>query len=221
MAAPAENKIQYGIENLHYALLTEDSSGNITYGTPKPMPGGINLSLSATGDVQTLSADNIAYIVMRSNGGYEGDVEVARIPNNFRMDCLGLRKDTVSGSNVYYETGEPISQRFALLGQGTGDSSDVRFIFYNCTAGRPDIEWNTVDAEDGVDLEGSTQTFPITCAARTGDKLVMSLLAADGSGTYTQWFNTVYVPKTNYTASLLTTNSGQNLSESGGSQLIA
>ena len=34
-----KNKVKFGLSNVHYALQTMDSDGNLTFGTPKPLPG--------------------------------------------------------------------------------------------------------------------------------------------------------------------------------------
>lgn len=40
----AENKITFGLKNAHYAKITVDNTGKITYATPKAIPGSTELS---------------------------------------------------------------------------------------------------------------------------------------------------------------------------------
>ena len=91
-----KNKVKFGLKNVHYALLQEGEEGAITYGTPVPMPGAVSMSLAPQGDTNTFYADNIAYYVSTANNGYQGDLEIAVIPDSFRTDVLGETVDTTS-----------------------------------------------------------------------------------------------------------------------------
>ena len=182
---------------LYYApVVSETDDGVITYATPVALPGAVSMSLSAQGERRYLSADNVAYVEAWSNGGYEGDVTLALIPDHFRLACLGEKQDAAEGSNVTYETAELITQRFALLGQFEGDYANIRFCFYNCTASRPQISSQSLDGESGLDPSQSTETMTISAKGRRADKIVRAKIIDDGSDTFKNWFSSVYVPAT-------------------------
>ena len=119
------NKVKYGIKNVHYAVITE-SGGTLTYGTPVAIPGAVSLSLDASGDTNNFYADNIVYFSTSANNGYEGDLEVALIPDSFKVDVLGEVLDT---KGFYVErTGQP-TKEFALLFQFEGDESATKHCY--------------------------------------------------------------------------------------------
>ena len=194
MPVAQSNLVKYGISSLYYAPITaETDEGEITYGTPVRIPGAISISLSAQGERRSLYADNVEYFTAWGNGGYEGDVAVAIIPDHFRIACLGVKLDAAENSAVTYETTELITQRFALLFQFDGDFANIRVALYNCTASRPQIASQTIE-EGGVDPSQSTESFSISAAGRRKDKLCYSKIVDDGSDIFKNWFTSVYVP---------------------------
>ena len=54
----AENKVKFGLSNVHIAKITEED-GAITYGTPFAMPGAVSLSADPEGETTPFYADNI------------------------------------------------------------------------------------------------------------------------------------------------------------------
>lgn len=180
------NKIKYGLKNVYYAKITEGTGGTITYGTPVAIPGAVSLSLDAQGEVSKFYADNIVYYQTSSNNGYEGDLEIALIPESFRTDILGEVKDDTKGIIAEYSDHQPSS--FALLFQFEGDVNAVKHVLYNCIATRPNVEGNTKEEN----IEPQTSSMTISAAPRGTDSLVK---ASCESGTaYDNWFTSVQEP---------------------------
>ena len=82
------NKVKFNICNVHYAPLSQDNDGKYTWGTPVALPGAVSLSLDPQGEPESFYADGIEYYVINNNQGYDGDLEVALIPESFRRDIL-------------------------------------------------------------------------------------------------------------------------------------
>ena len=183
------NKIKYGIKNCFYATATIASNGSATYGTPSALPGAVSISLDAQGDTNKFYADNIVYYTSVANNGYEGDLELALIPDDFLKDCLGYAADTYG---VLYEDANAEPVHFALMFQFEGDEGARRHVMYNCVATRPTVAGST--KEDSI--EPQTETINIVATTvynATLDKDVVKASCTTTQSTqYNSWNSSVY-----------------------------
>lgn len=151
---PETNKVRYGLSNVHVGTLTVED-GTPTFGVPKAYPGAVNMTLTAEGESSTFYADNIAYYVTNSNNGYTGDLEMAYLYDWFETQYLGSKE---SKEGMIVETSDNPTQMAYLMFQFEGDVNATKYIIYNITFGRPDLEGNT--KEDTT--EPNTTTIPFT-----------------------------------------------------------
>ena len=181
------NKIRYGISKCYYAVAEDDGSGKLTYKTPVALPGAVSLSMDASGDTNNFYADNIVYFTSSANNGYEGDLELALLPDSFRTDVLGEKLDETKGLHLEYANAE--TKEFALLFQFEGDQNATRHCMYRCVASRPGANGSTKEES----IEPQTETITITAMPRIDDELVKSRCGADASA-YANWFTAVTEP---------------------------
>ncbi len=184
---PKKNKVKFNICNVHYALLTLGTDGAVSFGTPVAMPGAVSLSLDPNGEPSNFYADGYAYYTVSNNMGYEGDLELAMVPESFRTDVL---KEALDENKVLLENANAETENFALLFEFDGDVRKIRHVLYNCSAARPTIESQTNEDE----IEVQTETLSITAAplasgyvkAKTGDSTTDEV--------YQNWYKSVYLP---------------------------
>lgn len=182
----AENKVQFGLKNVHYAVITY-SGGTISYGTPKAVPGAVTLTLDAQGDVTPFYADNITYYQTIANNGYSGTLEMARFPDDMLEDVWGFTVGATS--KVLTENASTEPKEFALLYQISGDADEQYYALYRCTGTRPAAGGTTITGSK----EPQTQSSTIS-ALPTSAGLVMARTTADTpAATKTAWFNAVFV----------------------------
>lgn len=188
------NKIKYGLKNVHYALATIADDGSATFDKPKKFPGAVSISLEEQGDQEVFYADNIAYFVGVANNGYEGDLEMAKITDDFKKDVLGYEVDT---KGALIERANPKMQHFALLFQFEGDISGCRYVLFNCTAGRPGISSETKNDS----ITPNTESISINVGTIFNESFDDDITRAEIELTdttkeeYNKWFDTVHIPE--------------------------
>ncbi len=183
-----KNKVKYNICNVHYAKITKDNNGDVTFATPVHIPGAVSISLDPTGEPESFYADGVEYYTINNNQGYDGDLELALIPEDFRKDIL---LETPDSNNVLIENSNSETANFALLFTFDGDIRQIKHLLYNCSASRPSIESATNEEKREVKTEKLTikaRPLPNGCVkAKTGDET--------DSEVYDDWFSSVYVPQ--------------------------
>lgn len=193
----ANNKVHFGLKNVFYAVVTETTAGGVTtssYGAPVALPGAVGIDLSSSQEVNNFFADDGIYYVTQSDAIYEGELEIADIPDQFKQDIFG---DVVDDDGALVETtGNPVKY-FALIFETTGDAGGHRTVFYKCSATRPSAAGAT--KEDSVEVQ--TQTLSITAIARADvdeidgvDRHIVQSNVKEGETAYSSFLTAVHVP---------------------------
>ena len=185
-----ENKVQFNLKNVHYAVLTETKTGGTTaysWGTPVAVPGAVNLNLEQQGEITKFYADGIVYYQSPVNNGYEGDLEMARIVDKMLQDVWGMTLGTTS--KVLTENANTEAKAFALLFQIDGDADEDCYVLYNCTGTRPAIAAKT--KEDTK--EPQTQSSTISAAPLGNGNVMARTTSETPEATKNGWFNEVFV----------------------------
>jgi phi13 family phage major tail protein len=182
-----KNKVKFNHKNAYYAKILEMTQTNMTFDTPVPLPGAVSLSLDANGENENFYADGGVYYVISNNQGYEGDFELAMIPESFRIDILG---EALDKNKVLFENANVETSPFAFLFEFDGDVKHIKHVMYNCTASRPGIE----SATNEESKEVKTETLTLS-AAPTPTGLVKARTADETDTTvYNDWYKSVYIP---------------------------
>ena len=182
------NKVKFGLKNCHYAKATFDEDGSVTYAKPVRIPGAVSLSMDANGEIEPFYADNIAYYVVNNNSGYEGDLEIALIPESFLTDIM---HEELDGNGVLAENANVELEHFAFLFEFDGDQRHIRHVLYNCVASRPSIEGET--NEDSKEVKTDTLNLQATPLANGYVKAKTGTNTTDD--VYNKWYDAVYEPQ--------------------------
>lgn len=186
----AEEKVTFGLSNVHYATYTV-TDNVITFDTPIPIPGAVEMTNEPLGDPIEFEADDMQYYYADNNQGYEGALTIARLPDSFKTDVLGEEVDDTS--KIMYEFADAQTKPFALLFQFKNDKKARRHVMYNCNARRPSINSSTKGASTEVNTtELSYKASPVIM---NGRPIVKASTKQDTpSADYDSWFTNVHMP---------------------------
>lgn len=182
----SKNKIKYNLKNVHYAVMSDAVENLVTYEKPVAIPGSVSISLDAQGDISPFYADGIVYYKSAANNGYEGDLEVALLPESFRTDILGEELDA---KKVLIENANAKQTPFALLFEFDGDEKAIRHVLYNCSATRPSVESNTKEES----IEPVTETLTISATPLSDGNIKAKTGDTTDEVTYSKWYDAVYM----------------------------
>lgn len=178
------NKVQFGLKNVYYAKITWNGS-TPTFATPVAIPGAVNLTLNASGDNTKFYADNLLYYHTVVNNGYEGTLELAKIPDAFLTDIFGF---TNGQDHVLVENSNTEPAHAALLFQIDGDADQELYAFYDCSFSRPSIASATLSTSK----EPITQSLDIVVAPLASGKVLSRTTSTTATSVKSAWFTTVY-----------------------------
>ena len=181
------NKVKFNLKNVHYALLTLSDQGVPSFGTPVAVPGAVSLSLDANGEPENFYADGRVYYVINNNMGYDGDLELAMIPESFRTDVL---HEELDDNGVLIENSESELEAFALLFEFDGDKKHIRHVLYNCAASRPGTQGKTNEESKEV----QTETLTLKATPLPDGKVKAKTGNSTDTATYNNWYQSVYFP---------------------------
>lgn len=178
-----ENKVKFGLSNLHIAVRTGDTAG-----TPVAVKGAVSLSLNPQGETSKFFADNIAYYVTQSNQGYSGDLVVARFPDEIRQAIWGEVLEATD--KVLYEVSSAEQAIFDMGFQIEGDKHSRLVWLYGCTATRPQLGSATI--ADSKEVQ--TETCTITSSPLANGLVKAVTTVETTAAVKSAWFESVYIP---------------------------
>ena len=179
------NKVHYDLVDVHVAPLTI-AAGVATFGKPQALEGSISMDLSTQGNHKKLRADGNMYWQGYGNDGYEGNMNLALVPDWFRKEYLGEVLD--EGAKVQIENAEAQHKPFALIYGFKGDACRRRHVLYNCMSSRANIKGE--NKESGMDPD--TEALTITAIPLPNGDVKASTTADTPKAVFDSWLTEVW-----------------------------
>ena len=182
---PDENKVQFNLKNVHYAVLTDADA--MTYSEPVSVPGAVNLNLDPQSELSKFYADGMVYYQAVANNGYSGDLEMARFIDQMMKDVWGFQEST---DKVLVERGDVEAKAFALLFQIDGDADGELYALFNCSGTKPKI----AAATNTETKTPQTQTSTISAVPLPNGYIMARTTKDTAAETKGNWFKAVHKP---------------------------
>lgn len=187
---PKKVKVVFGLRNVHYAVMSKDAEGIVTYTKPERLPGAVNLGLTQNGEIIEFYGDDIVYYGTSVNNGYDGTFEAADIPYEFKRDVL---KEIEDKDNVQFEDAGAKPEHFALLAEFDTDQIAKRICMYDCICDRPGVSGATKTGS-GTTPQTATLNIKSRPVEIAGKKIVKSATTpATSTEAYSSWFTAVHM----------------------------
>lgn len=185
-----ENKVQFNLKNVHYAVLKEAGTAETapSWNTPVHVPGAVNINLADQGSIEPFYADGIVYYrSINGEGSYKGDLEMARFPDQMHQDIWGAILSTTN--KVLTQKIRGITTAFALLFQIDGDANNDLYALYNCAGTRPAI----AGATNAGTTTPQTQTSSINADPLPNGLVFARTTKETPASVKAGWFKEVYI----------------------------
>ena len=96
-----------GVDKLHYAKVTADTTETYTAGTPIAIPGLTEAGFNMNGQSSTFYADNGVYDTAVGNGEFDIAISCADLSGSLKADLFGFEYDDTTGEMVAGEIKSP------------------------------------------------------------------------------------------------------------------
>ena len=181
------NKITFGLRNVHYAIATQDSNGNWSFDTPVSLPGAQEFSSEVVGGSTNAYADDTLNASLVQNAGRTLTLKFTEIPDNFKTAVLGYK--ALANGNLIEIANAPVVT-FAFGFEFQGDTKARRVWYYLCSV-TPIAEATKSKADS---IEANSVTLNITARPiEVGDSLVTYCVSATGDSSYASFLTTAPV----------------------------
>ena len=172
----SENKVEFGISELHIGTYTVNNDGTVTMGTPYHQKGAVSFSPEDQSELTTFDADNITYWEDYAGGKMQGDFTAAKFDDKFKTDFLGYKKTAQGG---LAKVKNPVRPNVYAAFQVEGDKESRRIIMYNGVIGEIKREYKTL--EDGKRVP-DTESVPMTFTGDNDSGIVTASYKPDDAG---------------------------------------
>lgn len=183
----SQNKVTFGLKNVHYSLATPNESGEWTFAEPVALLGAQELSSEIIGGSQSIYADDSVIATLVQNAGRNITLKLSELSDTFKVDILGYKQ--LQNGNLI-EVANSQVKTFALGFEFQGDAKARRVWFYLCSV----TPINESTKTKGESVEANSITLNIVARPiEVGNFLITHIIANVGDTNYSTFLNTAPV----------------------------
>lgn len=181
----ANNKITFGLKNVHYSIAEQNTDGTWTFDTPKKLPGAQEFTSDIIGGATPVYADDQIVATLVANGGRTLTLKMTEVTDEFKVDILGYKK-LENGNYVEVTNAKPVT--FALGCEIQGDVKARRVWFYLCNVAP--INEATKSKADSIEANAITLNITVRPIEVNAEYSVTHISAKVGDANYSSFLTT-------------------------------
>lgn len=153
---------QYGLKDIHFALLETDDKSGVSYGAIEEILGAINAKINPNVNTQELYADDQLWESISALGKIEVEIETADLPLKTRAKVLGNKYE----NGVLIESKDDVPPYLALGFKSLRKGGKYRYVWLLKGVAQPMGEDFTTKKDN---VEHKTPVIKFTFMPRTFD----------------------------------------------------
>ena len=180
----ANNKITYGLRNVHYSIATQGNDGTWSFAAPVALPGAQEFTSDIVGGSTAVYADDIVIANLVQNAGRTLTLKLTELTEEFKLNVLGYKR--LENGNIVEIANAPV-KTFALGFEFQGDVKARKVWFYLCSV--TPISESTKTKGETVEANSITLNI-VARPIEVGNYLVTHVVANSGDTNYQAFFET-------------------------------
>jgi len=203
MPESGEYKSVVGIDQVYYALVTQDDSSCYTAGTPAVLAPAISVSAEPNTSLETQYADNKPFDVMTGEGETKITFDATAIPIEVLATLLGKQFDAATG-RIFDSGGEAVPPDVALGFRSKKSNGSYRYYWYlkgkfSAPKEEADTQKEKMDPKPAQLMYTAVNTIETFDLGDGGSEKSVKRIMGDEDTTNfsaTGWFSEVQTPST-------------------------
>lgn len=182
----ANNKVTFGLTNVHYAKAAQGTDGAWTYEKPVRLYGAQEFTSEVIGGSTPVYGDDSVIATLNQNSGRTITLGLTEISDEFKTDILGYVK--LTNGNLVEVTNAPVVT-FALSLEFQGDVKARRLWYFLCSVAP--VGESTKSRTESVEANAVSLTITVRPIEINDGKLISNVVASKGDTNYDTFFSEV------------------------------
>jgi phi13 family phage major tail protein len=187
-----------GLKNLHYAILTSDTTEGVEYETPKRLESAINLDIQDNTEQVTFYSDDKVEQVINAYAGKEVTLELGYLPNELEAAITGNTYNSETG--IFSQDVNAVAPEIALIFEAPKSNGASRYgvLYKGVFAVEGETYATQEDSVEGQTVKLKGVFMPLTYNGKPSAKLDTDSGASDDTAK-NNWFKQVVIEGKNDT----------------------
>lgn len=178
-----------GCKDLHYSMLTADTSSELTYGEVKKIPSLVSIDIKDSSDSVVFYSDDVAEQTINTFANKEVTIELGYLDPKLEAELTGQKFQ----NGVFVQEATPISKELALMFKAELSTGGYQYVcLYKGVLKRDEAAYKT--KEESIEGQTVKLTGIFSPLANNGRVFVKANEGEDGNATIiSKWFQQVPV----------------------------